>query len=138
MQIPSLRQVYARAKAIPREIIWRVAERFDESPAATTPFEVSQELRQHWEEHGWIVLRSAVPEEALERLLAEINDFRREGRGGQDEFGRGLRVGLLHAVRRQSLGLMPNCAANQRVSELSWLYPTSSATRVRLCPGCAR
>jgi hypothetical protein len=118
-QRATLRKIYSYAKSLPRDVVWRVLERFDSDQVSTGAYEVTDEQKRHWEEHGWVILRSSVSPAALDELLDEIQDFRKRGRGGKDEHGRGLRVGLLHAVKRQSLKV----ALNEQVrSFMSWAF----------------
>ena len=65
-------------------------------------------LLEHWSEHGWVLLKKSVSEEAVRKLNDSIRVFREKRRGGYDEYGHGMRVGLLHVANRSSLRVAMN------------------------------
>ena len=108
----ALRYAVDLAKSLPgsflRDLTWKVADRRDDEPVVAGPYQVTEEQKQHWREHGWVILERSVSPEAIDRLNEEIDRFRASGRGGRDEHGHGIRVGLLHSENRQSLKVALN------------------------------
>jgi hypothetical protein len=118
-----LKQVAQDLAAIPaslaRDLSWKIADARDDEPVVAGSIEITDEQKAQWNEHGWIILKKSVTDEALEALNAEIDAFRDTGRGGRDELGHGVRVGLLHAENRMSLKV----ALNPHVQAfLRWVF----------------
>ena len=103
-----LNSLARRFRHLANELRWSVIDTLDRSPAGTPACAVGDAERVHYEQHGWVVLRKAVPEEDIARLRLAIELFRGRRDQGRDEFGHGVRIGLLHAVEPASLKVALN------------------------------
>ncbi len=97
-----------RVRRIVGDAQWSLVDAFDRSPAGTRVCDVGEAERAHYERHGWVVLRKAVPAADIVRLRSAIEEFRRRRDQVRDESGQGLRIGLLHAVEPSSLKVALN------------------------------
>jgi len=103
--------------SLARDVTWKIADRFDHGRPAGAPYAVTEPQKEHWREHGWVILERAVEPETIDRFRAEVERFRASGRGGRDERGHGIRIGLFHSENRQALKL----ALNDRIRTfLQW------------------
>jgi len=89
--------------SLARDVSWWMADRRESRARAEQPYAVTEEQKRLWRERGWLVLERAIPDDAIERFTDDVARFRRNGRGGRDDHGHGVRIGLLHAERRAAL-----------------------------------
>ena len=82
-------------------------------------FLVDTELKNHWHDKGYVIIRNAVAESLIDELNTDIDVFRKNCGETKDEYGFGQRIGLFHIQNRKSLGV----ALNQKVQNfLRWVF----------------
>lgn len=82
-------------------------------------FLIDTELKNHWHDKGYVIIRNAVAESLIDELNTDIDVFRKNCGETKDEYGFGQRIGLFHIQNRKSLGV----ALNQKVQNfLRWAF----------------
>jgi hypothetical protein len=90
---------HAYARTVPRDIKWAVADRLRPVWVGDPNWRPSDDDKEHWRAHGWILIRNSVDHAAIDRLKAEVQTYRERHRTVTTNAttGEGLRIGLLHA-----------------------------------------
>jgi len=97
------------ASTLIREIKWSLVDKVFRPQVPAHNFEISEDLKKNWNENGWIVLKGVYSPAEVDEINREVSEFRKFfDDGGRDEYGRGLRVGFLHAVNRKILKFLLN------------------------------
>ncbi|MBX9629212.1 MAG: phytanoyl-CoA dioxygenase family protein [Burkholderiales bacterium] len=93
--------------------------KFGRMNATERPTFVSEALKQHFLDEGWVVLEGAVDLQLVDGLVSDVAAFRRAHDDGKDEFGHGKRIGLLHVALERSLKVALNKPA---IAFLKWYF----------------
>lgn len=110
-----------KALLAPRDLSLALGDRAQPVEVGDPAWEPSEEDKQHWREHGWILLRNSVDHDLIDQLKAEIQAYRESHRAQTTNAatGEGLRIGLLHASSRHSREMALNCQARKF---LKWAF----------------
>jgi hypothetical protein len=110
-----------KARCAPRDLSFAVADRLRPVEIGNPDWVPSEDDKQHWRDHGWLILRGSVDLEVIDRLKQEIQDYRERHRSEttDSKSGEGLRIGLLHAANRTSREMALNCQAR---TFLRWAF----------------
>lgn len=89
-------------RTAPRDISWKVADRLKSIEVGDPDWTPSEADKQHWRDHGWVILRKSVDHGVIDQLKQEVQDYRLRNKAEtvDSKTGDGLRIGLLHAANR--------------------------------------
>ena len=110
-----------QARAAPRDLSWVLADRLRPIEIGDPAWVPSEDDKQHWRDHGWVILRDSVDLAVIDQLKQEIQDYRQRHRSEttNSKTGEGLRIGLLHAANRTSREVALNAQAR---TFLRWAF----------------
>jgi len=108
-------------QSAPRELSWALADRVRPLHVGDPAWVPSEQDKQHWRAHGWVLLRGSAALPAVDRLQREIELYRRRHREEttSSKTAEGLRIGLLHAANRTSREVALN---DQARTFLRWAF----------------
>jgi len=109
------------ASALQRDIKWTVADHLRPVGVGDPNWMPSDVDKEHWQRHGWILIRNSVDHGVIDRLKAEVQTYRERHRAETTnaETGDGLRIGILHAGIRLARELGFN---HQARTFLRWAF----------------
>jgi hypothetical protein len=92
----------AKARTAPRDLSWIVADHLRPIEVGDPEWTPSEADKQHWRDHGWVIIKDSVDHDVIDRLKHEIQDYRLRNKDQTTDrkTGEGLRIGLLHAANR--------------------------------------
>jgi hypothetical protein len=116
-----LGQLLDQALAAPRDLSWTVADKLSPIEVGDPTWTPSEEDKEHWREHGWVILRNSVDHDVIDQLKHEVQRYREAHKADctNEKTGEGLRIGYLHAAIRalREVGLN-----HQARSFLRWTF----------------
>lgn len=111
----------ALVAAARRNASWWVSDHLQPIVVGDLTWSPSTEMKDHWRDHGWLVLEQAVSHGVIDEVVADVLAYRATHRSEtvNPETGEPLRIGLLHAAIRS----IREVALNSQVSTfLSWAF----------------
>jgi Phytanoyl-CoA dioxygenase (PhyH) len=110
-----------KARLARRDLSFMVGDHLHPIEVGDPDWVPSEDDKQHWRDHGWVILRGSVDLDVIDQLKQEIQDYRDQHRSEtvNSKTGDGLRIGLLHAANRKSREMGFNCQAR---TFLRWAF----------------
>ena len=110
-----------KVRTAPRDISLMLGDLLHPVEIGDPAWTPSDEDKQHWNDHGWVILRQSVGHDVIDLLKQQVQDYREAHREQttNHKTGEGLRIGLLHVENRLSREFALNCQARKF---LQWAF----------------
>ena len=100
----TLDQTRLKAISLPRDLGMMAGDRMHPIEVGATEWTIPEADKEHWREHGWVILRQSVDLAVIDDLKHQIQEYRQRHKSETTnaKTGEGLRIGLLHTTNRTS------------------------------------